>query len=112
MGIFNLHFYNTRAEIEAPDRFQAIQSYRAAMAILRQQLLFVEELYETGMIDNREKSDMIEPLDQKIRHLEIVGPVWKPPRPKDLLRSLPLVAGLPPAAFNRIFEAGELKGAF
>lgn len=29
-------------EIEAPERYSAIQSYRAAMAILRQQRLFVE----------------------------------------------------------------------
>lgn len=36
-------------EIEAPDRFQAIQSYRAAMALTRQQINFVQELFDTGM---------------------------------------------------------------
>ena len=38
-------------EIEAPDRFQAIQSHRAAMAVLRQQQGFVQELFEAGMVD-------------------------------------------------------------
>jgi hypothetical protein len=97
-------------EIEAPDRFQAIQSYRAAMAVLRQQLLFVDELFETGMVDRHEREDLAEPIDRKMRHLEIVGPVWKPPRSKDLLRSLPFMAGLPAPTFNRLFLAGEIKG--
>jgi hypothetical protein len=29
-------------EIEAPERYSAVQSYRVAMAVLRQQRLFVE----------------------------------------------------------------------
>ena len=35
-------------EVEAPDRYSAVQSYRAAMAVLRQQQDFVEHLFESG----------------------------------------------------------------
>lgn len=35
-------------EIEAPDRFTAIQSHRACMAVLRQQQAFVEQLFAAG----------------------------------------------------------------
>lgn len=41
-------------EIESPERFQAIQSYRAAMAVLRQQVHYVEHLRDSGMVDEAE----------------------------------------------------------
>ncbi|KAI3423997.1 hypothetical protein D9Q98_009830 [Chlorella vulgaris] len=96
-------------EIEAPDRFQAIQSYRAAMAVLRQQLTFVHELYESGMVDEGEKDDIEAPLDKRMRHLEITGPVWKPPRPRAVLRSLPFMQPLPEEMFRVILRAGSIK---
>lgn len=49
-------------EVEAPERFQAIQSYRAAMAVMHQQLGFVGELYQSGMIDEAEREKMEEPI--------------------------------------------------
>lgn len=42
-------------EIESPERFQAIQSYRAAMAVLRQQVHYVEHMRDSGMIDEAEE---------------------------------------------------------
>lgn len=99
------HFIIER-EIEAPDRFQAIQSYRAAMAILRQQLLFVQELFETGMVDETEERGLCDPIDKKLRHLELVGPVWRPPRPRQVLRSLPFMANLPDTVFRKLYDSG------
>ncbi|GAB4813268.1 hypothetical protein N2152v2_000314 [Parachlorella kessleri] len=96
-------------EIEAPDRFQAIQSYRAAMALLRQQLTFVHELFEAGMVDGGESDYMQEPLDKKMRHLEIVGPVWRPPKPRSVLRSLPFMSSLPDSLFQLMFKEGTIK---
>ncbi len=49
-------------EVEAPERFQAIQSYRAAMAVMHQQVGFVGELYQSGMIDEAEREMMEEPI--------------------------------------------------
>ena len=46
-------------EVEAPERFQAIQSYRATMAVLRQQALFVKQLFDTGVVDDLECSDLL-----------------------------------------------------
>ena len=42
------HRFIIAREIEAPDKFGAIQSYRAAMAILKQQWQFTEELLSVG----------------------------------------------------------------
>ena len=47
-------------EVEAPERFQAIQSYRATMAVLRQQALFVEQLFDTGVVDEMEKEELLQ----------------------------------------------------
>ena len=38
-------------EVEAPQRFQAIQSHRAAQAILHQQTHYVHHLLETAVVD-------------------------------------------------------------
>ena len=96
-------------EIEAPDRFGAIQSYRAAMAVLRQQADFVEELFDSGMVDASERRVMAEAVDKKARHLEITGPVWKPPRHRALMRSLPFMADLSDAYFSKMFRAGAIR---
>ncbi len=46
-------------EIESPERFQAIQSYRAAMAVLRQQVHYIEQLRDSGMIDEAEEGMLL-----------------------------------------------------
>ena len=102
------HHFIIHREIEAPDLFKAIQSYRAAMAVLRQQLHFTEEMLQMGAIDDADAQRLIDPIDKRIRHLELVGPVWRPPRPKAVLRSLPFMAALPDAAFRRLYAAGSI----
>ena len=56
-------------EMEAPQRFRAIQSYRAAMALLRQQERFVDQLFTAGVLDGGERERMLEPgeREQKMR---------------------------------------------
>ena len=46
-------------EIEAPERFRAIQTYRATMAVLRQQISFLHQLFDSGVIDEMER-DILE----------------------------------------------------
>ena len=48
-------------ELEAPQRFQAIQSYRAAMAVLAQQERFVAQLFGAGVLDAGERETMLGP---------------------------------------------------
>lgn len=45
-------------EVEAPERFQAIQSYRASMAVLRQQRLFIKQLFESGVVEDAERDEL------------------------------------------------------
>lgn len=46
-------------EIEAPERFRAIQTYRASMAILKRQSVFVEQLFESGVVDDAERDALL-----------------------------------------------------
>ena len=46
-------------EVEAPERFQAIQSYRASMAVLRQQRLFVRQLFDSGVVKDAEHDELL-----------------------------------------------------
>ena len=39
------------------------------------------------------------------------GPVWKPPRPRTVLRGLPFLQGLPDALFHALYNAGTIRGA-
>ena len=52
---------------------------------------------------------MLAPLDKKTRHLEMVGPVWRPPNPKAVLRSLPVLARVPPPLFRAIARRGAVR---
>ena len=41
-------------EVEAPQRFQAIQSHRAAQALLHQQTQYVAHLLDTAVVDEED----------------------------------------------------------
>ena len=58
---------------------QAIQSYRATMALLRQQMLFVETLQGSGMVEEHEAKEMLDPIDERERTLSQQGAVWRSP---------------------------------
>lgn len=40
--------------LEAPDRFRAIQTYRAAMAVMAQQRSYIQKLYNAGVVTEAE----------------------------------------------------------
>jgi len=46
-------------EVEAPERFQAIQTYRATTAVLKQQMAFVESMYDSGIVDDMERDELL-----------------------------------------------------
>ena len=46
--------------MEAPDRFRAIQTYRAAMAIIAQQKQLVVRMYNTAVLTKNEQEIMQE----------------------------------------------------
>ena len=97
-------------EIEAPAHFQAIQTYRAAMAVLRRQQSFVSDMFSAGVIDEGEQRVMVEPIEMKMRALEAIGPdrsTW--PKPVDVISSLPFFSRVPRDFLLRVVRVGGLK---
>jgi len=76
-------------EIEAPSRFKAIQTYRAAMAIFKQQQQFVGQLYSSGMVDESERELILHPIQKKERLLQRRGPHWTTPSISEVDPPLP-----------------------
>lgn len=60
------------------------------MAVLRQQLVFVDHLSDTGMLTKRDVELMEEPINDRIRQLAHTGPVWRAPLTAEVLRSIPI----------------------
>ena len=54
------------------------------MAILRQQSNFVEQLYSSGMLDEQEREQLVEPVEKKERKLQRKGAVWRAPKIVDV----------------------------
>ena len=50
------------------------------MAVLRQQVNFVEQLYSSGMVDEQEQEQMVEPIEAQERRLARKGAVWRAPK--------------------------------
>lgn len=50
------------------------------MAIMRQQANFVEQLYNSGMVDEQEQEQLLEPIEAQERRLERKGAVWRAPK--------------------------------
>ena len=49
------------------------------MAVLRQQVSFVKQLFLSGMIDATEAEEMTDPIEVRVRKLQRRGAVWRPP---------------------------------
>lgn len=47
------------------------------MAVLRQQLAFVREMYDLGMVDEGEREELSEPVEQRLRQLEMTGALFR-----------------------------------
>ncbi|KAI8101987.1 hypothetical protein M9434_007048 [Picochlorum sp. BPE23] len=96
-------------EIEAPDTFRAIQSYRAGIVVMKKMLDFLHEIHAQGIINHGECEFVCEKVGRKLQRLEVVGPIWRPPRYKDGIRALKPFATLEKDIFNEMWETGTIK---
>mmetsp|Transcript_11529 Transcript_11529/g.70907 ORF Transcript_11529/g.70907 Transcript_11529/m.70907 type:complete len:1193 (-) Transcript_11529:902-4480(-) len=73
----SLRRYLEFAELESSDRTRAIHTYRATVAVLTQQLNFLEELFEGGMLKKNEMEQMMKATESKLQEVIAEGPDWK-----------------------------------
>lgn len=96
-------------EIEAPDTFRAIQSYRAAVIVLKDMQEYVNNLLEVGVIEDIESDVVLERINEKLRKLELTGPVWRPPKIKEIMKSMKPFSELQPDVVNWIWDLGLVQ---
>ncbi|KAA6425638.1 MAG: salt overly sensitive 1 [Trebouxia sp. A1-2] len=96
-------------EVEAPQRFQAIQSHRAAQAILHQQTQYVSHLLETAVVAEDDGRHLLRPIQQRERQLVDMGPTWRTPSVAGVLRNLPFMRHSPPQVLEVLLQHGRLK---
>eukprot|EP00892_Ulva_mutabilis_P007352 jgi/Ulvmu1/498/UM001_0506.1 len=94
--------------LEAPDRFRAIQTYRAAMALMAQQRQFVLRLYNSGMLTEAERELVEDAVETRERALRERGAAWNPPTLTASLRALPFLADVSDALFEEIVLQGRM----
>jgi hypothetical protein len=82
-----------RPPFPPPPLLQAIQTYRATMAVMRRQAAFVAEAFDTGAVDADERDALLAPLAAREAALERRGPFWRAPSPVDVLKELPFCRG-------------------
>ncbi|KAL4430847.1 hypothetical protein ABPG75_006103 [Micractinium tetrahymenae] len=96
-------------EAEAPAQYRAVQSYRAAMAVLRQQRAFTHDMYERGVVDEDEREALAAAVDAAMRHLDMAGPSWRPPGPEQVMRSMDPFKAAPPELIQAMLRLSKLK---
>jgi NhaP-type Na+/H+ or K+/H+ antiporter len=100
------HAFIIDREIEAPDTFRAIQSYRAAVVVLKDIQEYVETLLEVGIMSTMEAEQVTEHISMKLRKLEITGPVWRPAKFFDIMKSLRPFIGLDEETLEWVWDLG------
>lgn len=95
-------------EIEAPDTFRAIQSYRGGVLVMKKMLDFLHEIHAQGIINQGECQFVSEKVGRKLQRLEVVGPIWRPPRYKDGMRALNPFATLEKDIFKDLWDKGTI----
>lgn len=100
------HSFIIDREIEAPDTFRAIQSYRAAIIVLKDMQAYVENLVEVGVVSSTEAEMINEHIGEKLRKLELTGPVWRPAKFSDTMKSLRPFVGLDSKTLDWLWHMG------
>lgn len=96
--------------MQAPAHFEAMQTYRAVMAVILRQMRFVRNMYESGVLDKDEMDTMINPIKKRRQILEVDGLTasgWQ--KADDVLLSLPMFSCLPVETANNILHGGVMK---
>ncbi|KAL6751703.1 hypothetical protein V8C86DRAFT_3141915 [Haematococcus lacustris] len=88
--------YIVDRRIEAPEKFQAIQTYRATVQVLSQQLAFVHEMSHGGMIEEGEEERMKDVIQRRLQAVSRSGPQWRRQSVAQILSAVPFLRGASP----------------
>ena len=64
------------------------------MAVLRQQRVYIHQLFKNGMLQENEELAMLEKVDMKMRQMYRKGPQWKQPLASEVLQRVDFMANV------------------
>lgn len=96
-------------EVESPDRFEAIQTFRAKRAILQSQMGFVDELFDCGLLEENEHEHLRHDLELKRAHLSRRGPVLHNFEILEFLQNIPFFANISSEVFRQLITTCQLR---
>lgn len=96
-------------EVESPDRFEAIQTYRATRAILQSQMDFVEELFQHGLLEEAEHEHLYRELETQRSRLNRSGAVQYNFDVVDFLQNVPFFTNISSDVFRRLISMCQLR---
>eukprot|EP00210_Caulerpa_lentillifera_P005532 g5291.t1 len=96
-------------EVEAPERFQAVQTFRAKRALLQGQICFIDTLYESGLLEESEHEHLTKDLSLKRALLQKTGPVIKTFEVLEFLRNIPFFSNVSDQVFRSLIGSCQLS---
>ena len=96
-------------ELEAPDTFRSIQSYRAAISVLQDLLIFCKDLASSGLIKPDEFELLSGHVGKRSQQLELAGPSWKAIKEYQVLERIEPFSMLPNDILSIIWSVGTLE---
>lgn len=70
---------------------------------------YVTTLLEVGVMEGAEADTVLHYINKKLRKLELTGPVWRPPKLKEIMKSLKPFSELTPDSTNWIWDLGLVQ---
>ena len=96
-------------EIESPERFDAIQTFRAKRVIIQSQMGFVDELFDNGLLEENEHEHLRHDLEHKRAHLTRCGPILHNIDVAEFLQNHPCFANVSASVFRKLVATCQLR---
>lgn len=96
-------------EVEAPERFQAVQTFRAKRALLQGQIGFVDVMFDHGYLEENEHEHLTKDLSLKRASLLQKGPVRGDFEVEEFLRNMPFFMNISDEVFRNLIRCFQVS---
>lgn len=96
-------------EVESPERFEAIQTFRAKRAVLQSQVAFVDDLFECGLLEENEHEHLRHALEHKRTDLSRKGAILQNFEVVEFLQNVPFFANISSDIFRQLIKTCQLR---
>lgn len=96
-------------EVEAPERFQSVQTFRAKRALLQGQIAFVDVMFDHGYLEENEHEHLTKDLSLKRASLQQKGPIRGDFEVEEFLRNMPFFTNISDEVFRNLIRCCQFS---